>query len=115
MNTRRYRDPNSLFIILPLIWGTILGLWTTPGSASPIENSRDVKLSRPPLRFEINEGQTHPQVQFTARDRDGIAFLTPGETVLQISRRMDRPDSGPEWERRPVHRWGRPLNPFIFV
>ena len=47
---------------------------------------KGIQFQRPPLRFEINEGQTDPQVRFTARDRDGIAYLTSDGAVFQISR-----------------------------
>ena len=83
MKTRGYRKPRRLWLILPLVWGTMV--WTTPVSASPADSSSGVKFSRPPLRFELNEGQIDPQVRFIARDRDGIAFLTSGGAVLQIS------------------------------
>ena len=93
MKTRGYRKPRRLGLILSLVWGTIM--WTTPVSASPADSSSGVKFSRSPLRFELNEGQIDPQVRFTARDRDGIAFLTSGGTVLQIFRRMGQSDSHP--------------------
>ena len=47
---------------------------------------KGIQFQRPPLRFEVNEGQTDPQVRFTARDRDGVAYLTSDGAVFQISR-----------------------------
>lgn len=38
-----------------------------------------------PLRFELNVGQTDAAVRFIARNRDGIAFLASGETVLRVA------------------------------
>lgn len=46
-----------------------------------------------PLRFEQNVGQTDAAVRFIARNRDGIAFLAPGETVLSIQRRSSPSES----------------------
>ena len=63
-----------------------------PGSVSQVRwrrlptIPRVSSFKRPPLRFEINEGQTDPQVRFTARDRDGVAYLTSDGAVFQISR-----------------------------
>ncbi len=91
MKTRGYRNPRRLCLILSLLWGTMV--WTAPVSASPADSSSSVNFSRLPLRFEVNEGQIDPQVRFTARDRDGVAYLTSGGAVLQIPRRLERPDS----------------------
>ena len=56
------------------------------GSVASADHSKGVQFQRPPLRFEINEGQTDPQVRFTARDRDGVAYLISDGAVFQISR-----------------------------
>ena len=56
------------------------------GSVAPIDHSKGIQFQRPPLRFEVNEGQTDPQVRFTARDRDGVAYLTSDGAVFQIAR-----------------------------
>ena len=56
------------------------------GSVAPIDHSKGIQFQRPQLRFEVNEGQTDPQVRFTARDRDGVAYLTSDGAVFQISR-----------------------------
>ena len=50
------------------------------------DHSKGIQFQRPPLRFEVNEGQTDPQARFTARDRDGVAYLTSDGAVFQISR-----------------------------
>ncbi|MGH9890815.1 MAG: SBBP repeat-containing protein [bacterium] len=55
-------------------------------AASAAGRSNGVKFERPPLRFEVNEGQIDPRVRFTARDRDGIAFLTSSGAVLQVTK-----------------------------
>jgi hypothetical protein len=56
------------------------------GSVAPADHSKGIQFQRPQLRFEINEGQTDPQVRFMARDRDGVAYLTSDGAVFQISR-----------------------------
>jgi hypothetical protein len=99
MKTRGYRNLGSLFSILSLVWGTMV--WIAPVSASPAESPSGVTFSRPPLRFEMNEGQLDPQVRFIVRDRNGIAFLTSGGAVLQIFRRMEQPDSQPYGQKMP--------------
>ena len=57
------------------------------------DHSKGIQFQRPPLRFEINEGQTDPQVRFMARDRDGVAYLTSDGAVFQISRPVGTPES----------------------
>src|SRR5437870_5135305 len=42
-----------------------------------------------PLYFELNHGQTDPEVKFLARGRGHMVFLTPEETVLAL--RKPRP------------------------
>ncbi|MBI4574248.1 MAG: SBBP repeat-containing protein [candidate division NC10 bacterium] len=43
-------------------------------------------FGRLPLHFEINQGQTDPQVQFLARGPGYTLFLTPTEAVLRLAR-----------------------------
>jgi hypothetical protein len=57
---------------------------STPSAGSP-----GIHFNRPPLRFEINEGQTDPQVRFTVRGSDGISFLTSDGITFQIARTHD--------------------------
>ena len=38
-----------------------------------------------PISFEVNEGQTDPQVKFVSRGRGYSLFLTPRESVLMLS------------------------------
>lgn len=46
-----------------------------------------LRFKKPPLRFEINAGQTDPQVRFMARADDTTLFLTPSESVLHLRTR----------------------------
>ncbi len=112
MKTRGYWKPRRLGLILSLVWGTMV--CNTPVSASPADSSSGVKFSRSPLRFELNEGQIDPQVRFTARDRDGVAFLTSGEAVLQISRRLEQPDSRAD-RRKAADKPGAPAFESSFI
>jgi uncharacterized repeat protein (TIGR01451 family) len=43
-----------------------------------------------PLRFEINEGQTNPQVKFLSRGAGYVLFLTQNEAVLRLRRSEPR-------------------------
>ena len=69
------------------------------GSVAPVDHSKGIQFQRPPLRFEINEGQTDPQVRFTARDRDGVAYLTPDGAVFQISRSVGTRELKPRFKK----------------
>ena len=72
------------------------GVWNASVSATPADNAGDVKFSRPPLRFEVNEGQIDPQVRFIARDRDGIAYLDLRRGRITDPKRMERTNSSPD-------------------
>ena len=39
-----------------------------------------------PLHFEVNAGQTDPQVRFLSRGRGYTLFVTPGEVVLSLKK-----------------------------
>src|ERR1700704_1695104 len=41
-----------------------------------------------PLSFELNRGQTNPQVQFLSRGAGYTLFLTPTKAVLSLQQRM---------------------------
>src|SRR5262249_10583446 len=45
-----------------------------------------------PLSFEMNQGQTDPQVNFLARGSGYALFLTPGEAVLSLQK-TGKPDA----------------------
>ena len=75
----------GLFLSLSIVW-LLIPEPSNAGSVAPVDHSKGIQFQRPPLRFEINEGQTDPQVRFTARDRDGVAYLTSDGAVFQISR-----------------------------
>lgn len=64
-------------------------------SGKDARKSDGIRFERPPVRFEINEGQSDPQVRFTARERDGLAYLTPAGATLQITRPAPTPDPKP--------------------
>ena len=86
MRIRSYCDMTSLFWIFSLAWLFVPARSGVAATMPATDHSKGIQFQRPPLRFEINEGQTDPQVRFTARDRDGIAYLTSGGAVFQISR-----------------------------
>jgi hypothetical protein len=86
MRIRSYRDLISLFSIFSLAWLFVPARSGVAAAMPATDHSKGIQFQRPPLRFEINEGQTDPQVRFTARDRDGIAYLTSDGAVFQISR-----------------------------
>ncbi|MET0503210.1 MAG: hypothetical protein ABW172_16945 [Candidatus Binatia bacterium] len=85
MKTRNSGQLIGLFLTLSIVW-LLIPDRCIAGSVAPIDHSKGIQFQRPPLRFEINEGQTDAQVKFTARDRDGIAYLTSDGAVFQISR-----------------------------
>jgi len=53
---------------------------------NPGRARRDVtrRTNSSPLRFEVNLGQTDPDVRFMTATRSGDVFLTPGEVVLRV-------------------------------
>jgi hypothetical protein len=54
---------------------------TTPNAAAVA-----AEYGKLPMRFEINEGQSDPQVKFSARGRGYSLFLTESAAVLALSR-----------------------------
>jgi hypothetical protein len=93
MRTYGYRALISLFLTLSLAWVSVPPRSTTTASASPVSSSHVITFERPPLRFEMNEGQSDSEVRFTARENNGIAFLTSDGTVLQLTIAVAKPDS----------------------
>lgn len=57
-------------------------------SASESARTKDTgtQFKKQPLRFEINRGQTSPEVRFTAQQNDSTLFLTSTEAVLRLRR-----------------------------
>jgi hypothetical protein len=78
--------PALLLFVLSLVFFHVVEARLDADSVPARANSEGIKFIRPPLRFEVNDGQTDPKVRFTARGTDGIAFLTSEGTVFQISR-----------------------------
>ena len=86
MRIHSYHDVISLFAIFSLAWLFVPARSGIAAEMPATDHSEGIKFQHPPVRFEVNEGQSDPQVRFTARDRDGIAFLTSDGAVFQISR-----------------------------
>ena len=70
-------------------------------------NNRGIVFKRPPLRFEVNQGQTDSEVRFIARERDGIAYLTPGSATLQVTKPLAQADSKPDFRNAAYNPEGR--------
>ena len=86
MRSLSYRVPAALFLVL-IITGLFVATRRSDADSVPASrHSNGIQFARPPLRFEVNEGQADPQVRFTARDSEGISFLTQEGAVFQISR-----------------------------
>ena len=62
--------------------GSSLGAELVPPDGSTLSVS--TSYGRLPMSFEPNVGQTDPQVQFLARGRAQMLFLTPQEAVLSL-------------------------------
>ena len=61
-------------------------------TSSPSEDSAVVAAyGKLPLVFEVNEGQTDPEVKFLARGSGYTLFLTPDEAVLALSKSLGHP------------------------
>ena len=98
MKNCNYDKLIGLFLSLSIVWLLIPGRCIA-GSVAPVDHSKGIQFQRPPLRFEINEGQTDPQVRFTARDRDGVAYLTSDGAVFQISRSVGTRELEPQFKK----------------
>jgi hypothetical protein len=85
-------------VVAVALWAGVLAvgvapsgnLWpaTTRGGAgtdAPAAAADPGALTRLPLRFEANHGQTDPAVDFLARGPGYDLFLTPGEAVLSLA------------------------------
>jgi hypothetical protein len=65
---------------------------STPATATDIAAVKHA-VSKLPLVFEPNRGQTDPRVQFVARSAGYAAFLTgPSQAVLKIRNEADQSD-----------------------
>jgi hypothetical protein len=74
-------------LALPLAEGQFFTTGTQPGAGAPGTTAPD--LSRLPLSFEPNAGQTDPSVRFMARAPGGTLYFTPAEVVLSLSLTTD--------------------------
>jgi hypothetical protein len=95
-NTRPSHEPNmAKGRIPPLVLLFLMGLWvptlkarTASGSPDRIEASSSAvqwaSYSHLPLSFELNRGQSDPQVKFLARGPGYTLFLTSQEAVLAL-------------------------------
>ncbi len=54
------------------------------GSSPGLESRLRAASLKAPLTFEVNRGQTDPQVKFLARGPGYTLFLTPQESLLQL-------------------------------
>ncbi len=61
---------------------------TKTAARVPVQESQRIKatLAKGPLTFEVNRGQTDPQVKFLSRGRGYTLFLTANEAVLSLQR-----------------------------
>jgi hypothetical protein len=74
----------------------ILGFTSQPGSPPKPNAQHDVQdsLSRLPLVFEANEGQTNARVDFLTRAGGYTAFLTPTGAIFSIEQTTQVADTG---------------------
>jgi hypothetical protein len=98
MRIRSFDQLTRLFLALSAVW-LLIPEHSIAGSVAPVDHSKGIQFKRPPLRFEINEGQTDPQVRFVARDRDGVAYLTSDGAVFQIARSIGSPELKPRFKK----------------
>ena len=78
----RVLEPNGLKSALGAIlaiFATALTAWTPQAGATPA-----VSLPEQPLAFEINHGQSDPQVAYLARGKGYTLFLEPTEAILAL-------------------------------
>ncbi|MCI0487266.1 MAG: SBBP repeat-containing protein [Blastocatellia bacterium] len=97
MKSRLHRIAISLALILSFVIFPFTNLLNADAVSRPSpdreSSNRGITFKRPPLRFEINQGQTDSEARFIARERDGIAFLTPDGATLQVTKPLAQPDS----------------------
>jgi len=72
-----------------LLTGSVLAFGATaPVARQPAERP-EALLTRLPLNFEANQGQTDPQVRFLARGSGYALFLTPAEATFRLRSARD--------------------------
>jgi Beta-propeller repeat len=75
-------------IILNLVMGSLVGLAQVAHAQTPSDNGTPSRVMdayrKLPLRFEPNQGQTDPQVDFVSRGDGYSLFLTRTEAVLRL-------------------------------
>src|SRR5580658_7289428 len=87
----------SLFVLL--IAGLICGQANCAGS-SPTERQAAANLSKIPLSFEANQGQTDPSVQFVSHGKGYSLFLKPGQAFLTLERQSPSLNANPKAGQR---------------
>src|SRR5438093_10913851 len=79
------RTANSFPLPIPLMKMNSSAVAQKDPRALPKRNPRMAgSHGHLPLTFEVNQGQTDPQVQFFSRGRGATFFLTKTEAVLQF-------------------------------
>jgi hypothetical protein len=82
----------SFFIIWSIFGLAATSLTTDAGTNAPVppatnhirENQPGAAYGAFPLRFELNQGQTHQRVKFLARTEGYVLFLTATEAVMAL-------------------------------
>jgi len=74
---------------LAAAFAAVLGVWSgftlsSPGSHRAVAQQGWLARDRPPIGFEINEGQTDQRVRFLARGRGFTLFLTSDAATLRL-------------------------------
>ena len=77
--------PAAIVLLLATVATTLFAQTTSPKdpNAPPISTPP----INTPLAFEANQGQTAPQVQYLARSREGVVFLTRDGFTVSLPRR----------------------------
>lgn len=67
---------------------------------SLVGGTQAMRFKRQPLRFEINQGQSDPQIRFLARTGDSTLFLTANEAVLRLPKLSEDVIAGKTAQRK---------------
>ena len=95
-NVRRQSFP-ILFLCLVLMatllvsisGGVLKARLARPQIGPRIQQRVEAAIAKSPLRFEANQGQTDPEVQFVSRGPGYALFLTPTSAVIRTEKRAD--------------------------
>lgn len=114
---RIYRIPVSLTLIVSLVALPVIHSSRAAAISRLVDTTtrqdslgNGINSKRPPLRFELNVGQSDAQVRFIARTADTTLFLTSNEAVLRLPKLQTGRDANADRRRATFNLLTEPID-----